>query len=93
MAEKEWLAALERARRKVAFLEGKVAASAAPPQQQVSTKLLRQTDAAAFVGLSGRTLERLRSIGEGPPYVRIGKRSLRYPADTLEAWALARSFT
>ena len=41
--------------------------------------------AAAFLGVSERTLERLRTAGEGPKYVKFGM-VVRYdPADIL-AW-------
>ena len=42
--------------------------------------------AAAFLGLSPRTLDRYRVTGEGPVYHRFGNRIL-YRRDDLEAWA------
>ena len=47
--------------------------------------LLTTTEAAAYVGLSPRTLERYRVIGDGPPYLRVGRRVLYRRAD-LDAW-------
>ena len=48
-------------------------------------QLLNSKKAAAFLGISERTLERLRTAGEGPKYVKFGM-TVRYdPADIL-AW-------
>ena len=45
--------------------------------------------AAAFLGLSPRTMDRNRMGGEGPSYYRFGHRIL-YRRDDLEEWAEAR---
>ena len=45
--------------------------------------------AAAFLGLSPRTLDRYRGTEDGPAYHRFGQRILYHRAD-LEAWAAAR---
>ena len=45
--------------------------------------------AAAFLGLSPRTLDRYRVSGAGPAFHRFGNRIL-YRRDDLEAWAAAR---
>jgi predicted DNA-binding transcriptional regulator AlpA len=51
--------------------------------------LLNSKKAAAFLGVSERTLERLRTAGEGPKYVKFGM-VVRYdPADIL-AWTEGR---
>lgn len=41
--------------------------------------------AAAFLGMSPRTLEAWRVRGEGPPYSKLGTR-VTYQRDDLEAW-------
>jgi excisionase family DNA binding protein len=46
-------------------------------------------DAAAYVGLSEGTLEKLRLTGEGPTYLKLG-RAVRYVAADLDAWLVAR---
>ena len=43
-------------------------------------------EAARVVGLSHRTLERLRECGQGPRYYKLG-RAVRYRRDDLEQWA------
>ena len=49
------------------------------------TKLLTTAEAAARVGLSPRTLERLRVTGGGPKYRKIG-RWVRYTEQDLDEW-------
>lgn len=44
------------------------------------------------LGLSTSTIERLRAQGGNalPPYVRIGRHSIRYDEDVVEAWIETR---
>ena len=49
-------------------------------------------EAAAFLGLSPRTLDRYRVNGEGPAFHKFGSR-VRYARADLEAWASARRRT
>ena len=49
-------------------------------------RYLRTTEAARFLGLSGRTLEKHRTYGTGPTYRKLGGRVVYAIAD-LEAWA------
>lgn len=51
-------------------------------------RCLRTPEAARFLGLSGRTLEKHRTYGTGPTYSKIGGRIV-YRLDDLQAW-LAR---
>lgn len=53
------------------------------------TEYLSTTLAAAFLGLSPRTLDRYRVTGEGPEFYRFGSR-IRYRREDLETWAAAR---
>ena len=48
-------------------------------------------DAAAFLRLSPRTLEKQRIHGGGPRFRKFGRRVL-YAQDDLTSWANARSF-
>jgi predicted DNA-binding transcriptional regulator AlpA len=48
-------------------------------------RLLRTSEAARFVGLSGRTLEKHRTYGTGPTYRKLGGRVV-YALDDLQAW-------
>ena len=53
-------------------------------------KLVRTPEAAAILGLSASTLEKLRLRGNGPKYAKLGRVCAYSPQD-LEAWAAARS--
>ena len=50
---------------------------------------LSTREAAAFLGLSPRTLDRYRVSGEGPHFHKFGS-SVRYARADLESWAEAR---
>ena len=47
--------------------------------------LLRTEEAARWLGLSGRTLEKHRCTGTGPVYRKIGRRVVYHLSD-LQAW-------
>jgi predicted DNA-binding transcriptional regulator AlpA len=57
--------------------------SAAHPQ--FPPRYLRTPEAARFLGLSGRTLEKHRTYGTGPRYSKLGGRVV-YRLDDLQAW-------
>jgi predicted DNA-binding transcriptional regulator AlpA len=50
---------------------------------------LKVQEAARFLGLSVSTLNKLRLSGNGPPYMKLGRRVL-YDLRDLEAWAAER---
>lgn len=54
-------------------------------------ELLTNAEAAAFVRLSPRTLEKFRVLGGGPRYKKLGAR-VRYSVDDLRAWLASRTF-
>jgi predicted DNA-binding transcriptional regulator AlpA len=49
-------------------------------------RYLRTPEAARFLGLSGRTLEKHRTYGTGPTYRKIGGRVV-YLLGDLQSWA------
>jgi hypothetical protein len=49
-------------------------------------KFLRTAEAATYLALSRRTLEKLRVTGGGPPYRKL-LRCVTYRVDDLDAWA------
>lgn len=55
------------------------------------TRYLTNDEAAGFLRLSPRTLEKQRVIGGGPRFRKFGRRVMYSVAD-LEVWADARSF-
>ena len=50
------------------------------------TRYLRTKEAAHYVGLAARTLEKHRTYGTGPAYRKIGGRVV-YTLEDLRAWA------
>ncbi len=50
---------------------------------------LRTTDAAQILGLAPATLTKLRCIGGGPAYTKLG-RAVVYSRDDLERWVAER---
>ena len=60
-----------------------------PRMDENATRYLDTREAAAWLGLSPKTLERYRVSGEGPHFHRFGSR-VRYLLADLEAWASAR---
>ena len=50
---------------------------------------LNVQEAARFLGLSVSTLNKLRLSGNGPSYMKLGRRVL-YDVHDLEAWAAGR---
>ncbi len=55
------------------------------PLAGLPSRYLRTPEAAQFLGLSGRTLEKHRTYGTGPKYRKIGGRVVYALAD-LQAW-------
>jgi predicted DNA-binding transcriptional regulator AlpA len=53
--------------------------------------LLRAEEAALFLGVAAKTLEKWRTKGGGPKYLRYG-RSVRYKASELQAFMDRREF-
>lgn len=58
----------------------------ADPKAELPPRLLRTPDAARFLGISIRTLEKHRTYGTGPTYRKIGGRVV-YAVDDLQAWS------
>ena len=49
-----------------------------------------EEEAAKQLGLSGRTLQRLRVDGDGPPYIQLTGRRIGYADSDLREWVAAR---
>lgn len=49
-------------------------------------RYLRTPEAARYLGLSGRTLEKHRMFGTGPAYLKLGGRVV-YVLEDLQRWA------
>lgn len=53
-------------------------------------RLINEHEAASFIGHSVRTLQKWRVTGQGPKYVRISARSIRYRRRELINWCEVR---
>ncbi len=62
-----------------------------PAAAQQTARYLTNNEAAEFLRLSPRTLEKQRVIGGGPRFRKFGRRVM-YAVIDLETWADARSF-
>ncbi len=72
----------------VASLDGKPRGP--PDASDYWQALIDEKVAAAFLGLTERTMQAYRQKGSGPRYVRISSRCLRYRRIELRQWAEAR---
>ncbi len=55
-------------------------------------KYLDENAVAELLSVSVRTVQRWRSTGDGPSFVRAGLRRVIYSAAAVETWANARTF-
>ena len=53
-------------------------------------EILFTPDAAARLGLSPSTLEKMRTRGDGPAYIQLGRWRVAYPLAELDRWIAAR---
>jgi len=47
---------------------------------------LKEPDASEYTGMSRAFLRQARMRGDGPPYVRVGQRAIRYLVRDLDEW-------
>ena len=52
-------------------------------------RVLRTPQAAAYLGLTASTLEKMRLTGSGPRFVRLGTRAVGYTLSDLDAFVEA----
>ena len=53
---------------------------------EMTPRLIKQSEAASYLGLSEATLERDRWRGGDIPYIKIGPRAIRYDLDELNTY-------
>ena len=58
---------------------------------EMTPGLIKQSEAAEYLGLSEATLERDRWRGGEIPYIKVGTRSMRYSLDQLEEYVQSRT--
>ena len=54
--------------------------------ETIRRSVLRTPQAAAYVGLSASTLEKLRLTGDGPVFQKAGPKIVIYRPEDLDAW-------
>ena len=52
--------------------------------------LLTETEVSKIIGFSPRTLQKWRYSGDGPTFVRVSARAVRYRPGDLEKWIEGR---
>jgi predicted DNA-binding transcriptional regulator AlpA len=55
-------------------------------------EMLSEQQAAEWLGLAPRTLQKWRHTGRGPKWCRYSARCVRYPLTELRAWTESRTF-
>lgn len=60
------------------------------PSTIADTILRNEVQAAAFLGVSPRALQKWRVTGQGPQYLRLSARCIRYSQAELDRWVEAR---
>jgi predicted DNA-binding transcriptional regulator AlpA len=55
-------------------------------------KYLNEVELSVLLGVSARTIQRLRINGDGPRFIRISARCIRYSLASCKAWAAQRTF-
>lgn len=58
----------------------------------MSASLMTERQTAERLSTTARTLQRWRSSGEGPAYIRLGLRQIRYRVSAVDEYAAAREF-
>ncbi len=62
-------------------------------QEHVSEPLWREDEYASYVGVSVRTAQVQRQRGDGPPYVRLSRRAIRYRKRDVDIWVSEQTRT
>ncbi len=52
----------------------------------MTDKLMTASEASDLLAMTKGALAQLRYLGTGPRFVKLGKRSVRYRPEDLEAW-------
>lgn len=53
-------------------------------------QMMNEKEAAAYLGLSARTLQQWRYLKRGPRYVKVSERCVRYRLVDLDDWVATR---
>jgi hypothetical protein len=55
-------------------------------ENQLQPRVLRTRDAARYLGLASSTLEKMRLLGNGPRFIRLGFRAIGYEVGDLDTF-------
>lgn len=56
------------------------------------SKYLSEHELSALLKVSTRTIQRWRASGDGPPFIRVGAKSIRYELSSCKTWTEQRTF-
>lgn len=56
------------------------------PETPNETRNMKPEEVSDDLGVSVDTLRRMRERGDGPPWIEVSERSVRYPSDLYQAW-------
>ncbi len=59
--------------------------------KRVGDILLTTEEVAERLRVSRRTLEKWRTVGGGPPFIKLNRRAVRYQEEAVEAWKRSRA--
>ncbi|HEY2774681.1 MAG TPA: helix-turn-helix domain-containing protein [Candidatus Binatia bacterium] len=59
--------------------------------EKASWPHLTTRDVAALLGCRPQTLEKWRMTGDGPPFCVVGRGSIRYSPESVQAWLASRA--
>lgn len=62
----------------------------APSASRDPGQLMAPADAAALLDINAKVLERWRGTGEGPAYVKLSSKTIRYRREDIEAFVAGR---
>lgn len=65
----------------------------AAPQGAAADPIFKTDEAARYLRVTPRYLEKLRTLGGGPVFLRLGAAAIRYRKSALDAWADGRART
>jgi excisionase family DNA binding protein len=61
-----------------------------PPAGAGTSRLLDEFEVAAWLSISVRTLRNWRVQGGHIPFIRVGRKSVRYQSSAIESWLASR---
>ena len=59
-------------------------------ESKSETGWLSPREAGGYLSISTNALERMRRCGGGPRFAKLGRRTVRYRVEDLDAWMAAR---